>query len=84
MTKKKAKSKEKEMARVNPELKGLDISINQFGELVSNVSLDKLNNFLDRNVTDKKLEEKYAKEKAAKEKLLKDKEKSKKKKKTGK
>jgi hypothetical protein len=84
MTKKKGKGKEKEMAKVNPELKGLDISINQFGELVSNVSLDKLNSFLDRNVTDKKLEEKYAKEQAAKEKALKEKEQTKKKKKPGK
>jgi hypothetical protein len=44
-------------AKVNPELKGLDLRVNEFGEIISNVSVDKLNDFLDRNVVDKKLNE---------------------------
>ncbi|MEO6168654.1 MAG: hypothetical protein ABIO46_13955 [Chitinophagales bacterium] len=49
-------------AQVNPELKGLDIRVNEFGEIISNVSVEKLNDFLDRNVVDKKLEEKKEKD----------------------
>ena len=77
--KKKSKKKKEDIAKVNPELQGLDIRINPFGELVSNVSLDRLNSFLDKNVIDKKLEEKYQKEQAAREKKLKEKEMKKKK-----
>ena len=54
MKKKKTKPKE---AKVNPELKGLDVRVNEFGEIISNVSVEKLNDFLDRNVVDKKLNE---------------------------
>ncbi|MBA3647257.1 MAG: hypothetical protein H0W62_01700 [Chitinophagales bacterium] len=53
----------KEEAQVNPELKGLDIHVNEFGEIISNISVDKLNDFLDRNVVDKKLDEDEWKEK---------------------
>lgn len=59
MKKKKAKINE---AQVNPELKGLNITVNEFGEIISNVSVEKLNDFLDRNVVDKKLEEKKQKD----------------------
>lgn len=59
MKKKKNKINE---AQVNPELKGLNITVNEFGEIISNVSVDKLNDFLDRNVVDKKLEEKKQKD----------------------
>jgi S-adenosylmethionine hydrolase len=62
----KKKSKKIEEAQVNPELKGLDIHVNEFGEIISNISSDKLNDFLDRNVIDKKLEEKKHKEAIAK------------------
>lgn len=41
--------------KVNPELEGFDISINSFGEIKSNYDLDKLNEFLNKNVDDKKL-----------------------------
>jgi hypothetical protein len=54
----KKKKKKIEEAQVNPELKGLDIRVNEFGEIVSNISVERLNDFLDRNVIDKKLEEK--------------------------
>lgn len=59
MKKKKTKIEE---AQVNPELRGLDIRVNEFGEIISNVSVEKLNDFLDRNVADKKLEEKKQKD----------------------
>ncbi|MBK9730606.1 MAG: hypothetical protein IPO83_04840 [Chitinophagaceae bacterium] len=50
MKKKKDKIDE---AQVDPELKGLDIRVNEFGEIISNISPDKLNDFLDRKVVDK-------------------------------
>ncbi|MBK9729688.1 MAG: hypothetical protein IPO83_00075 [Chitinophagaceae bacterium] len=59
MKKKKDKIDE---AQVDPELKGLDIRVNEFGEIISNISPDKLNDFLDRKVVDKKLVEKKEKE----------------------
>ena len=40
---------------VHQDLKGFDIKINEFGEIVSNVKVDQLNEFLDENVEDKKL-----------------------------
>lgn len=42
---------------VNEALKGFDIRINEFGEIVSNVQIEQLNEFLDKNVEDKKLAE---------------------------
>ena len=51
-----------EEARVNPELKGLDIRVNEFGEIEANIAIERLNDFLDQNVIDKKLEEKREKE----------------------
>ena len=55
MPKKKPKKGKPE---VHEELKGFDIKINEFGEIVSNFPIDKLNEFLDENVEDKKLKEK--------------------------
>ena len=40
---------------VHDELKGFDISINEFGEIKTNLEIDRLNQFLDENVEDKKL-----------------------------
>lgn len=37
------------------DLKGFDIKINEFGELTSSLSIEKLNKFLNQNVEDKKL-----------------------------
>lgn len=59
---KKTKKKKVEEARVNPELKGLDIRVNEFGEIEANIAIERLNDFLDQNVIDKKLEEKREKE----------------------
>ena len=43
--------------KVHPELEGFDIEVNSFGEVRVNYDLDKLNEFLDRNVPDKKFKE---------------------------
>ena len=51
MGKKKANKK----PQVNPELEGFDIKIDSFGQLHSNFEIDKINQFLNRNVEDKKL-----------------------------
>lgn len=50
-----SKKKKKDQPKVHEELKGFEIKINEFGEIVSNLDVDKLNNFLDKNVDDKKL-----------------------------
>ena len=60
MPKKKPKKGKPE---VHEQLKGFDIKINEFGEIVSNFSVEKLNEFLDENVEDKKLKEKEETEK---------------------
>lgn len=43
--------------RVHKDLSGFEVSINQFGELNSNMNIDKINEFLNKNVDDKKLTE---------------------------
>lgn len=45
----------KKKPKVHKELDGLEVSINQFGELKSNMNIDKINEFLNKNVEDKKL-----------------------------
>jgi len=57
MAKKAKPSPPKPKAKVHKELQGLDITIDQFGEIKSNMNIEKLNDFLDRNVDDKKLAE---------------------------
>ncbi len=44
-----------ELPKVHKELKGFDIKINSFGEITSTFDMDKINEFLNRNVEDKKL-----------------------------
>ena len=48
------KPKKTEKARVNDDLKGFELKIDQFGEIQTNVKIAELNDFLDKNVTDKK------------------------------
>lgn len=43
---------------VHEELKGFDIKIDTFGELHSNIEVDKLNSFLNDKLEDKKINEK--------------------------
>ena len=42
---------------VHEDLKGLEIRINEFGEIISNTPVDKINKFLDKHVEDKKFKE---------------------------
>jgi len=42
--------------KVTKELEGLNISINTFGEIQSSFDIDKINAFLDENVSDPKIE----------------------------
>ncbi|MDH4058059.1 MAG: hypothetical protein OEU76_04815 [Cyclobacteriaceae bacterium] len=56
MTKKSDKPSRKQgKPRVHKDLSGFEISIDQFGEIKSNMDIEKLNQFLDQNVEDKKL-----------------------------
>lgn len=61
-------SKKQAKPRVHRELNGFEVSINQFGELQSNMNIEKINQFLDENVDDKKLLEKEEKERLRNEK----------------
>jgi hypothetical protein len=54
MPKKKPQEGKPEM---HPELDGFELSINQFGEIKTNMDLSKINEFLNRNVEDKKFKE---------------------------
>lgn len=43
--------------RVHKDLQGFDIAIDSFGEIKSNMNIEKINEFLNKNVDDKKLAE---------------------------
>lgn len=47
--------KDKKNPKVNPDLEGFDVRIDSFGEIRSNLNIDKINEFLNRSVDDKKL-----------------------------
>jgi hypothetical protein len=49
--------RKKKKPRVHKDLQGFEVSINQFGELNSNMNIEKINEFLNKNVDDKKLAE---------------------------
>lgn len=49
------KKPQKGKPEVHDELKGFDIKINEFGEIITNFDVDKVNEFLNENVDDKKL-----------------------------
>lgn len=51
----KKKTEKKDKPKVSKDLEGFDIKINSFGEIMTNYDLDKINEFLNRNVDDKKL-----------------------------
>lgn len=57
MKKKKRKKEAKKKPTVNKELEGFDIRIDSFGEIKSTFEIDKINEFLNKNVEDKKLAE---------------------------
>jgi hypothetical protein len=54
--------KKKKDPEIHDDLKGFDIKINEFGEIVSSYSVDKLNSFLNDNVDDKKLKDREEEE----------------------
>ncbi|MCX6350518.1 MAG: hypothetical protein NTX03_01510 [Bacteroidetes bacterium] len=43
-------------AKVHKDLKGLDIKIDEFGQIISNTEIEKINHFLDKNVADYRFE----------------------------
>lgn len=53
--KKQTDSQKNAKPRVHKELDGFDIKINSFGEIVTSFDMDKINEFLNKNVDDKKL-----------------------------
>ena len=53
-----SKKKKKETdPKVHEELKGFKMEINSFGEISSTLPIDKINEFLNKNVEDKKLKD---------------------------
>ena len=63
---KKKAPKEGPKPKVHQDLAGFEVTINEFGEIRSNMKIEKLNEFLDKNVEDKKLIEKEETEKKRK------------------
>jgi hypothetical protein len=49
------KKKKEGDPEVHDDLKGFDIRINEFGEIISTFDVEKLNSFLNENTEDKKL-----------------------------
>lgn len=48
-------SPKKDKPTVSPELEGFNVEIDSFGELKTSYDIDKINEFLNKNVEDKKL-----------------------------
>ncbi len=57
-----AKKSKEEASKKPDDLQGLQIEINEFGEITTGVNVEIINAFLDENVEDKKLKEKEGKE----------------------
>lgn len=57
-----AKKKEDKASKGDKNLKGFEIKINEFGEITSELKVDKINAFLNENVEDKKLKDKQKEE----------------------
>jgi hypothetical protein len=51
------KTKKNENPKVHKDLEGFNMSIDSFGEISSSFPIDKLNEFLNKNVEDKKLKD---------------------------
>ena len=52
------RKKEKGKAPIHKDLEGLDLSINEMGEINSNLDIARINRFLDEHTSDKKLSDK--------------------------
>lgn len=50
-------SKKKEKAKVHEDLDGFELKVDSFGEIKSNLPIEELNRFLNKNVEDKKLKD---------------------------
>jgi len=57
-----SKNKKGKTPKMHKDLEGFEIHINEFGEIKSSFSIDRLNDFLNENVDDKKLREKEGEE----------------------
>ena len=55
MSKKEKPVKKQPKPKVHKDLQGFEVSIDQFGEIRSNMNIEKINEFLNKNVEDKKL-----------------------------
>lgn len=51
----KKKKDDKSKPKVAKELDGLELKVDSFGEIQNSLSIDKINEFLNKNVDDKKL-----------------------------
>lgn len=49
--------KNKPKPKVHKDLNGFDVTIDTFGEIKTNMNIEKINDFLNKNVDDKKLAE---------------------------
>ena len=67
MARNKKPDKSKKKSKVHKDLEGFEIKVNEHGEIISNYSIDKINEFLNQNVDDKKLMKRDAAEKAKRE-----------------
>jgi hypothetical protein len=57
MKKETPRTENKPKPKVHKELQGFDVSIDSFGEIRTNMDIEKINQFLNQNVDDKKLAE---------------------------
>ena len=55
--KKKQEEEQEDQPGVHKDLEGFDIKVNEFGEITSNLDVEKVNQFLNKNVEDKKLKD---------------------------
>jgi hypothetical protein len=67
MARNKKEDKSKKKSKVHKDLEGFEIKVNEHGEIISNYSIDKINEFLNNNVDDKKLLKRDAADKAKRE-----------------
>lgn len=62
-----SKKKDKKL-KVNPELEGLNVYVNEFGEIITSYNAEEINTFLDKTLYDKKIQNQEAKTGSLKEK----------------
>ncbi|WKV13165.1 hypothetical protein [Marivirga harenae] len=57
MSKNKEANKKDKKPSVNPKLEGFDVKIDSFGEIQTSFDIDRINQFLNKEVEDKKLKD---------------------------